>query len=614
MLEKYVFLALGVGLLANASLAVAQPRARTPQQLAAAIRHAYGDNDWTQNGVLLQTGSEHASGLTGRWRLATDTTSGSMHDSVDFGAYRLEETLDEAHDWRQDHSGGVHELNSTFARAHATTQRWLARRQFLARDLGGARIDMLSPRSEAGRVYERVRATPRDGQAVELWFDANSHLLAESIWINPIDTTTIRYEDYRQVGAAWLPFKIASDTDGNADIVTVESAGFAHQAPAGEFAAPRTPDDSAIAGDSTEVPITYDGDVIVEALLNGKGPFAFILDTGGHDILTPAAAAALGLAATGAGVSGGAGEGTLSEQYTRVDTVQIGAATLKSQSFFVIPLQFDTVERGSRPPLAGILGLEVFERFAVELNYRAQTLTLRPFADASTGHGTAVPITFTDDQPIFRARIGGIDGDNGLDTGNSGSLVVQGRWAQAHGLAAAMRKGLLTSGFGAGGVSKNWASRVDLEVAGVRFPRTLARYAEDRKGAFSSRTEAGNVGNEIYEHFTLYFDYRRGVVWFDPLPAAVSSPAVFPRAGLSVYKESADAFTVATVLPEGPAAAAGIVVGDRIVAVNDAPSSSLTYWDWRRLVRQPVGTALQLRVARSGGEREKSLRLAELLP
>jgi hypothetical protein len=618
MLSRILCLAFAAGWLAGTATAVDSAVATRPiesaQSLLVEIRRAYGNAKWNQSGVLVLAGSEQASGLEGRWRAATDTASGATHESVDFGPYRLAETVDELHDWRQDHSGGVHELNSAFARAHATTERWLSRRQFLAPGLDGARVEGLAPATDAESRYERLRVTPRDGQPVELWFDARSHLLARSIWINPIDVTTTRYDDYRRVGSAWVPFKVTNDTDGNLEIIAIASAEFVAKQNGAEFAIPRTPDDATITGESTTVPITYDGDVIVEAKLNGQGPFAFILDTGGHDILTPQAAKALGLATAGAGVSGGAGEGTLTEQYTRVDRMQIGAATLRDQSFFVIPLQFDTVERGAKAPLAGILGLELFERFAVELDYRAQTLALRSLATSAAGHGIEVPITFTDDQPIFRARINGIDGDNGLDTGNSGSLVVQGRWAQANGLAGRMRKGLLTAGFGAGGISKNWASRVDLEVAGVAFPGTIARYAEDRKGAFSSRTEAGNVGNEIYENFRLTFDYRRGLVWFDPVPGAQPMRPVFPRAGLSVYKEAADAFTVATVLPGSPAAKAGIVTGDRIIAVNDVAASELSYWDWRRCVRQPVGTVLRLRVAHHGVGRSAELALAELLP
>src|SRR5262249_20338935 len=163
--------------------------------------------------------------------------------------------------------------------------------------------------------------------------------------------------------------------------------------------------------------------------------------------------------------------------------------TLRDQSFIIVPLQYNTVERGAKPPLAGILGVELFERFAIELNYRAQTLSLRPLPDAPPGHGVPVAISFTDDQPIFSARINGSAGDNGLDTGNSGSLVVQGRWAHSHGLAEQMRKGLVTAGFGAGGMSKHWASRADLEVAGKVFRDIVASYSEDSKGAFSSRTE-----------------------------------------------------------------------------------------------------------------------------
>ena len=104
-------------------------------------------------------------------------------------------------------------------------------------------------------------------------------------------------------------------------------------------------------------------------MLNGKGPYRFILDTGGHDILTPEAAKAIGLKPEGAGATGGAGAGTLPEQFARVDTLQIGGVKIRNQPFFVIPLQYDTVEDDPRPPLAGLLGLELFERMAIHLDY-----------------------------------------------------------------------------------------------------------------------------------------------------------------------------------------------------------------------------------------------------
>jgi len=584
-------------------------------RVLASAREAYGDSDWNHLGVLVETGNEQSSGLGGRWRLALDTSTGRMHETVDYGVYQLAETWDERHHWRQDHSHGVHVLNSAFARRNATTDRWLARRGFLRTDAEGARIEYLSGRTVDGRTYERLRATPKEGQPIELWFDKATALLARSVRVMPIEVTTIRYGDYRRVGSTMVPFTVVSEEgDINPASITVEAIEFVAQAAADEFDPLLTPDDSTIAGKVATVPITYDGDVVVDAMLNGKGPFSFILDTGGHDILTPAAVRRLGLAGKGAGVSGGAGAGTLPEQYTRVERVDIGAATLRDQSFIIVPLQYNTVERGAKPPLAGILGVELFERFAVELNYRAQTLSLRPLQDAPPGHGVPVAISFTDDQPIFNAKINGIAGDNGLDTGNSGSLVVQGRWAHSNGLAEQMRNGLVTAGFGAGGISRHWASRVDLEVAGETFRHIVASYAVDRKGAFSSRTEAGNIGNEIYENFTLSFDYRRGTVWFDRVYRRPEQRYVYPRAGMSVYKQSPGAFTVATVLPNGPAAEVGLEPGDLISAVNGMPATTLSGWDLKRIVRGLPGTHVRLDLTHAGQMRSTTITLRELLP
>ncbi|MFP3786838.1 aspartyl protease family protein, partial [Burkholderia sp. SIMBA_024] len=47
---------------------------------------------------------------------------------------------------------------------------------------------------------------------------------------------------------------------------------------------------------STTVPMRLlNNHVFVDVRVNGRGPFPFLLDTGGHDILTPQTARALGL-------------------------------------------------------------------------------------------------------------------------------------------------------------------------------------------------------------------------------------------------------------------------------------------------------------------------------
>jgi len=188
---------------------------------------------------------------------------------------------------------------------------------------------------------------------------------------------------------------------------------------------------------------------------------------------------ALGLKSAGAGVSGGAGEGTVAEQDTRIARLQIGDAVMTDQHFYVIPLQYNTVERGDRPVLGGILGLELFERFVVRLDYQSKTLTLKPQGSKYPGHGAAAPLTFADDMPLIAASFEGNAGDFAIDTGNASTMLIQHVWAEQHGLAAKMKAGLETVSFGAGGASRNWAIRgARFAMGGQTFNDVVARYAE----------------------------------------------------------------------------------------------------------------------------------------
>src|SRR5690242_6504780 len=100
ILTAFVTAALG----ANAAPAAApsDPAAR----ILATARHAYGPIP--NLGMLIETGTEKASGLTGRFRLARDLRTGHLHIASDFGVLKGAEVWDGQHHWRQDHSGGVH--------------------------------------------------------------------------------------------------------------------------------------------------------------------------------------------------------------------------------------------------------------------------------------------------------------------------------------------------------------------------------------------------------------------------------------------------------------------------------------------------------------------------
>jgi Aspartyl protease/PDZ domain len=588
--------------------------AATPEAVLASARATAGVGDSAYVGYVRLSGTKQADGLSGHWSKLIDLGTGKTREAADFGVFSNAAVWDGGRGWRQNNSGGVHPIDSEFMQSVQVTDAWLAQFGYLRRDALGAALQLLEDQQAEGRSFSVVRATPRRGQSVELWFDKETKHLARTVQIMTIDVRTIRYDDYRMAQGLSIPFKITTDSGdaSHADVIQIEHIDKI-RATKDDFGRPRPPDDFEITGGKTVVPIEFDGNVVVEAMLNGQGPFAFILDTGGAAILTPNAVTALGLKTVGAGSGGGSGAGRVSVQYTRVERLQIGGMTLRNQPFVVIALSYDAVERGARPPLAGILGVELFERFAMQLNYHEKTLALEPLSGyRHRGGGVALPIFFSEDEPLLVAKIAGISGDVGLDTGNSGTLIVQGIWADRHQLKQQMMSGYPSLGFGMGGASSNWTSRADFEIARHRFGRIIAHYAPDTKGAFSSRTESGNVGNEILANFTLDFDYGHGQIWFEAVPSPAPRP--FGRAGVTVFKERAEVFKVVAVASGSPAADAGLKVNDEIVAMDGKPSNQISGQDFRRAVRLPPDTKLTFSIIRAGQPRTVVLILKELLP
>ena len=585
----------------------------SPSDIFRHAREAAGGDRWDHLSLIAETGTEQTSGLTGTAQRVDDIRTGRWRKAFDAGIYRTADVWDGSDVWHQDRSGGVHAYNSMFMRLKAQTNSWLTRRGYLRPDALGAHLQAAGEKTEGGRAFDVVHATPQGGIPVELWFDSATYFLDRAVLTMPTSTLTERYADYRHMSGVILPYKtmIEDGTPADTDVFAVTRATVEAIAKDTDFARPKPPDDFTVAGGVSTVPIIFDYDVIVDAKLNGK-PFSFILDTGGHDLLTPQAALALGLKPVGAGADGGAGDNTVLEQYVRVAHVEIGGVSLRDQSFKVVPIQYDFTERGLKPPLAGLLGLELFERFAMRLDYRKQTLTFRPLSSAPKGRGVAVPIRFTDDTPLVSAKIDGMAGDNALDTGDADALVMQGRWADAHGLGPKMRSGFRLSGLGMGGATNTWGSRANLEIAGIGFPHTVAYYTEDKKGSFSSRTEAGNIGNTIFSNFTLCFDYARDVIWFEYVPGLPAEP--FARAGFNFYKQEREFFVVSSVVPMTPAAEAGVSIGDKIMAVNGTPAVSLTDWDLRRLMRETPGTKMILSIQRNGRPKRLTVTLRELMP
>lgn len=572
------------------------------QALFAAMRVATGGARWQNAGEVVAFGGVTSSGLRGTARLAYDLRRGRYAERFTLpiaGSNAV--VFDGRTVWSQDISGGVHPYDSWYPRARAVTRAYLVRRQYLSPN-DRARLEcQASPKGSSDRV---VRVQPAGGIPALLTIDARTHLLRSVTMRTPISTTVTTYADYREDAGLVLPFSIESGTvfepaDGWA--INVRRYVLSAHANPADFAKPAAVGDASMlrGARSTTVRAVLEGrQLLVWASINGHRPLPFILDSGGHAILDAVAAKMLGLRGSGAGVSGGSGSGTISVQYTRVRSVRIGDAELRDQPFLVIPYPYDFYERGKKTPLAGILGLEWFERYAIAIDYARPSITLTPLSRFTAPKGaTAVPVRFQEDMPLAHAAADGHSGRFGVDTGNAGILILYGGFLRRSGLQAAYSQGTTLHGEGTGGGDTGSLQTLSSFVIGRHDLANLdADFTHMKTGSFSSWTEAGDLGLTVLSRFTPVFDYAAQMLYLEP----VAHPLVLPpnRSGLQFRKSDAKAITVTGVKAHSAGATAGIVPGDRIIAIDGVAAPAISRADFYAMVTGAAGTRLHLTIRR----------------
>ncbi|MDR3444867.1 aspartyl protease family protein [Dyella sp.] len=588
------------------------------------LRQAYGGDHWNTIGSLLLDGRQTSDGLTGELHTAVDLRTGYYASRQRNAVFASADGYDEIGRWHQDISGLVHPYDSDEAKAVAISESWLRRFGFLRTD--DTHFNPLPDAYENDRRYIRLEATPHGGRSITLWIDSATHRLDRAMWNSSFLTVTQRYSDYRDVAGLQLPFDVrtsATTNSGTQDGDEQETVERYQALPAVPAQALQRPDGtvrdvSMLHGASRAVsPMQLEGGaLLIHVSINGKGPMPFILDTGGHAILTDDAAKKLGLTSTGKGVSTGSGPGSMTTAYTQVQHLTIGDADVKDLTFLVMPYPYSFYERGTREPIAGILGLEIFERFAVTFDYDKQQLILQPFDHGQApaeGEGSPVTLRFTDDMPLVSASLDGKQGMFGVDTGNSGYTLMFPQWAEREGLATRYLKGVPVSGGGVGGsfVSRFSHAR-SLQLGDQHVSPALAQLTPPDAGATGNPTEAGNIGQDVLARFTVHFDYRRQRMYLQP--REVASHWQYATAGLRANRsaEQRDRLKVSWVVPDSPAAAAGLKQGDEIVAVNGKPAAEISSYDLRDEVNhREEGAPLSLTLADG---RILTMRLRDIAP
>lgn len=445
--------------------------------------------------------------LTGTFKRTVAPASGRFAEALDLGIVKTGSGFDGRFAWSRDVSGASHYLTSDFARRLAVSEAWLTSH------LSCAAPKRAPMRVDASTGLSVWRFTPPGGASIELWYHRGGRRLDRAILQYSENRIIHHYSDWREVAdGQLLPFK-QRDEDPEDESDTVYTVRHVTVAKSASFAPPLPPHDSRIAdGPRTTIPFEDDGGhrVYLPVYLNGKGPFAFELDNGGHFILTSATAKELGLVQQGSFASTGAGTEIQQAGYVRIGELRLGKAQVVNQTAKVLPLSHN--DRAGLPPRAGILGLELFERFVVTVDHRNKTVSLRATSGSPESHpGRPLRLMFDEDAPLVAGGFAGAKGNVMLDIGNAGSTIIEYVWAQRHGLVPQLASGAK--------IDDEWLSTGTIRLGPFTLKNTkVAYFGQSERGSESTHSVAAIAGEPLLSRFNAVYDYGRQTVWLDPIP------------------------------------------------------------------------------------------------
>lgn len=533
---------------------------------------------------------------------------GTFAQYANLGLFTEDQGYDGSAAWTRDSKGVVWVDGSQQGHASSLNEAYRESYALWTPAHGGAAVALLPPQSQGGKSFDVVHVTP-PGSVVpfDVWIDRTSHLPERYVETAAAVTTTTLLSDYHVVAGVELPFGSKQTTSqGNEIDFQVTHIDVAPPDLAAKVRKPETDvhDYSIEGANETSLPFDLiDNHIYLDLTLNGKGPFRFVLDTGGSNVVDPAVAREIGATAQGSAQGGGVGATTEEASFTTVSSMRIGKAVLKDQLFATLPVRAGFGVAGSAP-VDGIIGAEVFARFVTVIDYSAKRLTLKlPSAPIS---GKATPFVFSGTQPEVACQIDQIATQCTIDTGSRSSLDLYAPFVAEHPAvvpAQTTQAGL--NGFGVGGGDVGRLGRLpSLEIGGFKLENLVAGFSGASAGAFAVPGIGANVGGGVFKRFTVTFDYPHQTMSLEP-NVSLGAADQYERSGMFLVNQGK--LIVADVRPGTPAAKAGIVKGDVIESIDGVPAAQLNLGSAREAFRRAPGTQVKVVVLEKGAATPRAL-------
>lgn len=595
--------------------------APTATDILAQCKAAAGGDVWNQVHSIELNGKASAGGLSGPFEQLEAVNNGASLLKYKLGPYEAQSGFDGTTSWSQGPSGDVALQDSAAARRIAASDAYLAARAYWFPQRWPATIRLLGTRTASGNVYQVVHVLPKDGDAVELWIDAKTHLIARVQEMTGGGGRTQLWSDYRTIDGIRLPFRVevygGNDVE-HKSVALVERVSINLEISPDRFAPPKQnlQDFSFLdGGNNATVPIEIiNNHVYLPVSINGH-TLHFMLDTGGRNLLTPQAAAKADVKSVGAFGGGGVGKKVVDQGVARVGEMILGnKISFRRQAFIVEPLpHFDQIEGTA---FDGLVGYEVLKRLVAQIDYQGRKVTfIRPSDFSSANAGQPIPFAFFGSTPMVDGSLDGLPGQFAVDTGSRSGLTLWTPFVKAHQLVKRYRASPRTTiGWGVGGKAVGRVARGgEFLLGGIRISHPVITMQSTAGSPNSVKGDDGNIGGAILRRFTVTFDYAHYTMYLRP-NKSFSKPFDYDRSGMWI-NQGDGGFEVEAILANGPAATAGLRVGDVIVSVDGTPAGQMTLSGWRQsLCEEGPGTRVRLGVRRAKVTKQIDLVLRNLIP
>jgi hypothetical protein len=265
----------------------------------------------------------------------------------------------------------------------------------------------------------------------------------------------------------------------------------------------------------------------------------------------------------------------------------------------------------------GVIGLPLFSRFIVALDYEKKTVAFTaPDRFDYRGSGYILKFEPLRQLPLILASIDGIEGRFGVDTGAVGSVLLTNSFIDENHLRSKYNPKIeAISGWGIGGAIRSQIVRSNsFKIGPLELHDLVTRLSMQKSGSLVASPYSGLLGGRLLSRFKLTFDYQGRRMIFEP-NRTFGDHDSYDRAGmwLSVAAD-ARSWEVTDVLTGGAAYRAGLRIGDRIQKIDGKSVTVLSLPAIRRRLRTASpGKKIGMEVIGEGGVRTVVVQLEELV-